>query len=74
MYANDKVIAKDTEFMAWIGQLEDVLKEWGRKHGEVPYGLPLSESTGLSCWYDSFRDDMTPQEAFDSDRSYWEAA
>lgn len=73
-YADDAEISQDTDFMRWIAALENIVREWGAKHlgGETPYDLPLADSTGLRCWYDSYKDGMTPQEAFDSDRSYWE--
>lgn len=73
-YADDAVIAKDVAFMAWIAGLEKVVQAWGDKHcdGEPPYGLPLVDGTGLSCWHDCYADGMTPQQAFDEDQSNWE--
>ena len=69
-----RTIALDEKFMAWIGELEKLMQAWGDKHcdGGTPYSLPLANSTGLSYWHDGYADGMTPQEAFDSDQSYWE--
>lgn len=69
---NDDPIAGLPGFAEWIGNLESIMREWDAKHGNLPYTLPLSESTGLDCWHDAFADEMTPQETFDSDQSYWE--
>ena len=61
------------DFAKWMVELEAIHD----KHGETtglgrPYGdRPLHETTGLECWFVSFRDDMTPQEAFDEDRAEW---
>ena len=70
--AIDTKCAANGSFMAWIGKLETLMREWDTKHGNLPYTLPLSYSTGLRVWLDSFEDGMTPQDAFASDRSYWE--
>ena len=71
-YPSDEPLASNPEFDQWMGRLEDIMLDWRRKHGNLPYGLPLHKSTGLECWHTSFVDGMSPQEAFDSDQSYWE--
>jgi len=56
----------------WLDHLESIMREWDAKHGNLPYALPLAESTGLDCWRDSYDDGMTPADAFASDQSHWE--
>jgi hypothetical protein len=62
-------------FEMWLDALEVIMKAWDDKHGNLPYDLPL-ERTGhpgnVNSWRDSYDDGMTPQEAFDSDQTYWE--
>ncbi len=73
-YSADEQYANDAEFLAWVAELEVVISEWATKHcdGESPYGGPLAESTGLDCWHIYFTDGDTPDDAFATDRSYWE--
>ena len=60
-------------FSDWIEELEQVMEAWKAKYGERPYGEPtLEETTGLECWRDAYDLGMSPQQAFDEDRSYWE--
>lgn len=72
-YPADQPLMADVAFLEWVAKLEDIMRAWGAKYGNLPYDLPLAEGTGLECWHDSYKDEMTPQEAFDSDQSYWEA-
>lgn len=74
-YAGDALIAQDKTFMDWIADLEAVIKAWADKYtnGDLPYDLPLADGTGLECWHQLYADDMTPQQAFDEDRSNWDA-
>jgi hypothetical protein len=67
--AEDRAGARDQEFSEWCDKLEVIMRAWDVKHGNLPYELPLDRDAG---WRDCFNDDMTPQEAFDSDQSYWE--
>lgn len=63
------------DFREWVDKLEEIMRKWDAKHGNLPCGLPLDRdptSGNLLCWKDSFDDGMSPQEAFDSDQSYWE--
>lgn len=67
--------ARDALFLAWLGELEKVMTAWDAKYGNLPYALPLDRDLTAGnnlCWRDSYDDGMTPQEAFDSDQSYWE--
>jgi len=51
------------------------MREWDAAHGNLPYELPLdrAEDNGnVLCWKDSYDDGMTPAQAFDSDKTYWE--
>ena len=66
---------QDQGFLPWLDALEKIMTDWHAKHGNLPYELPLDRdlvSGNNLCWMDSFDDGMTPQEAFDSDLSYWE--
>lgn len=73
-YAGDALIAQDTKFVAWIADLEAVIKAWADKYtnGELPYDLPLADGTGLECWHVMYADGYSPSDAFNEDRSYWE--
>ena len=67
--------ARDTVFVVWLAELEKIMGEWDAKYGNLPYALPLdrAEDNGnVCCWRDSYDDGMTPQQAFESDQSYWE--
>ena len=70
--AIDAKCAENVSFMAWVADLEKLMSEWDAKHNNLPYTLPLSDSTGLRVRLDSFEDGMTPRDAFASDQSYWE--
>ena len=62
-------------FKDWLASLETVMREWDAKHGNLPYTLPLTgvdNEGNVLCWKDSYDDGMTPEEAFASDRTYWE--
>lgn len=66
--------AKDEAFSKWLDELEAIMREWDAKHGNLPYELPFDRSSdngNICCWRDYFDDEMTAQEAFDSDQSYW---
>ena len=71
-YPADQPLTADVEFMEWIANLEKIMVEFGEKHEGHPYGGPLMESTGLACWHDYFKDDYSPEAAFDEDRTYWD--
>lgn len=60
------------EFQNWMVRLEEIMDDFGKKYGQRPYGKPLSESTGLDCWYCSYEDGSSPQQAFDDDRDCWD--
>ena len=66
------ILNGEPTFDQWVTDLERIMGEWDAKHGNLPYTLPLRDSTGLDCWRDGFDNDYTPQEAFESDQSYWE--
>lgn len=62
-------------FNDWLASLEAIMRDWQAKHGNLPYKLPLSDAENegnVLCWKDSYDDGMTPEEAFASDRTYWE--
>ena len=66
---------KTVTFDIWLIELESLMTEWHRKYGNLPYELPLDKTPdagNVLCWKDSFDDGMTPEEAFASDRQYWE--
>lgn len=60
-----------TLFSFWVHELERIMQKWDATHGNLPYRLPLADSTGLECWQEAFDDGMSPQEAFDEDRHCW---
>lgn len=64
-------LSADAKFMAWVGELDKLIAEWGEKHGGHPYGGPIAESTGLSAWYVYYADGDSPEYAFSEDRTYW---
>jgi hypothetical protein len=62
-------------FSTWLDQLEAIMRSWHEKHGNLPYALPLvrdPKCEAVISWRDSYDDGMTPQQAFESDQSYWE--
>lgn len=59
-------------FSDWMDKLEGLMDKFEAKHGQRPYSKPLAENTGLGCWYESFQDGMTPEEAFAADRDCWD--
>lgn len=62
-------------FKDWLASLEAIMRDWDAKHGNLPYTLPLTDTDNegnVLCWKDSYDDGMTPEEAFASDRTYWE--
>lgn len=60
-------------FEAWIAELEAIMDDWGKKHEGRPYGNgTLAETTGLSCWMQSYDEGLSPQDAFDEDRDCWD--
>ena len=61
----DKVFADE-----WLPALQAIMSTWDEKYGNLPYELPLGD---FRCWRDSYDDGMSPQEAFDSDQTYWDA-
>ena len=63
-YPDDVEIARDQEFAGWMFELENLMLQWEMLNGNLPYDLPLMASTGLMCWHDSYKDKMTPQQAF----------
>lgn len=65
------LVNSEPTFDQWVTELEHIASVWRDKNGNLPYRLPLCDSTGLECWRIHFDDDMTPQQAFDSDQSYW---
>lgn len=69
-------MSKEDQFVfgTWIAQLEHIVRDYGQKHlnGDVPYGIPLRESTGLLCWHEMFAEGTTPREAFEADRECWD--
>jgi hypothetical protein len=68
---DDAKLAGDADFMKWIADLEQVMRDWGAKYGNVPYEIPLAESTGLWCWHPYYADDYSPEDAFSEDQTYW---
>lgn len=61
-------------FDAWLGELETIMGLWHLQHGDLPYDLPLDRSAdngNVLCWRDSYDGGLTPQQAFDYDRTYW---
>lgn len=71
-YPSDQPLTANVAFMEWMAELEGIMTAFGEKHEGHPYGGPLAESTGLECWLGYFRNDYSPQAAFDEDRTYWE--
>jgi hypothetical protein len=68
-------VATGATFNQWLDILEGLMREWDAAHGNLPYELPLdrAEDNGnVLCWKDSYDDGMTPGQAFDSDKTYWE--
>ena len=66
--------AEDAKWQEWLRALEQIMAAWDAKHGNLPYTLPLTSGEhdgNRLCWMDSYDDGMTPQEAFDSDQTYW---
>lgn len=67
--------AMGVPFSEWMDELEGLMRDWHAKHGNLPYDLPLDraeDNANICCWRDSYDDGMTPEEAFASDRAYWE--
>ena len=58
-------------FDMWIERLETIMGEWERQWGNLPYTLPLKESTGLACWLEMYDDGLTPLHAFWEDQESW---
>lgn len=61
----------DAKWQAWITELEGIMAEWDRAWGNLPYKLPLKDSTGHECWREYFDDDYSPERAFYDDQSCW---
>ncbi len=59
-------------FDMWVEQLETIMREWERAWGNLPYGMPLSSSTGLDCWREMYDDGYSPQAAFCEDQQAWQ--
>lgn len=70
--AIDAKYANDAPFLAWVKSVETLMAEWDGRYHNLPYTLPLEDSTGLACWHDCYSDGMAPQQAFESDQSHWE--
>jgi len=68
---DDAKLAADADFMKWIADLEKVIREWEGKYGNLPYEIPLSESTGLWCWHIYYANEFSPEDAFAEDQTYW---
>ncbi len=62
----DRVFADE-----WLPELERLMAEWDGKYGNLPYALPLRDSTGLDCWREMFDDGLTPERAFGEDQQAW---
>ena len=65
-----------SEFMAWVDQLEAIMRAWSSGAGNfpLPHALPLDRDPtngNILVWKDCYDEGRTPQEAFDRDRSYW---
>ena len=58
-------------FEGWLEKLEAVMREWDKAWGNLPYTLPLSDSTGLECWREYYDDGYTPEATFYDDQSCW---
>jgi len=58
-------------FEMWIEQLESIMREWITHWENLPYRLPLADSTGLDCWRDMYDDGISPIEAFWADQESW---
>lgn len=55
----------------WLPELESIMQDWDRSWSNLPYSLPLKDSTGLDCWRDMFDDGLTPEQAFAEDQLCW---
>ena len=59
-------------FDMWMDLLEAIMRDWQTSWGNLPYSLPLADSTGLDCWRDSYDDGLSPLDAFHADQECWE--
>lgn len=65
---------KDSHFRdEWIPALESVMSDWQKSWGDLPYRLPLKDSTGLECWRVYYDDCLTAEQAFWADQENWSA-
>ncbi len=58
-------------FEMWLDQLEGHMRGWDAQWGNLPYLLPLADSTGLDCWREMYDDGMSPLDAFWEDQNAW---
>lgn len=55
----------------WLPALEQVMRDWDTSWGNLPYTLPLAESTGIDCWREMFDNGLLPDDAFFEDQNSW---
>lgn len=63
--------ADDAKWQEWLTELERIMGEWDSKYHNLPYTLPLRDSTGLDCWAEFYNDGYTPERAFGEDQQAW---
>lgn len=70
-YSDDRALVESmpddekSRFAQWMVQLESENKATGQH-----YTPPLSQSTGVTCWYDYFSDGYSAKEAMLDDLSH----
>ena len=57
--------------LATEADLERIMQEWDLVYGNLPYTLPLLDSTGLECWKCFYIDGYTPEHTFAEDQQAW---
>lgn len=67
----ERAEAEDAKWQSWLSELERIMGEWQAAWGNLPYKLPLRESTGLDCWREYYDDEYTPERTFYDDQSAW---
>ncbi|MDX2308105.1 MAG: hypothetical protein NW216_07700 [Hyphomicrobium sp.] len=62
--ATDPHHGGELTFEMWLKRLDDVMRDWQTSWGNLPYILPLADSTGLDCWREMYDYGLSPQDAF----------